>query len=162
MFSIPIFIGISKRFITTEGLTERSILKNTKANVIIEHLYPKIESGCTGFTNIRYDIRYGIYLDCDMIVLGDIEELWSYHEKNKYVCLDDGSTEVSVIDTDHLCTNKHNEHLINKSKTIPLTWNVKDEVIPNMKLLHFTSLATQPWFFDHPNKKAVEIYNDYK
>ena len=161
MFPIPIFIGISERFKITEGITERSILRNTDSPVDITHLYPKVEAGCTGFTNVRYDISHGIYLDCDMIVLGDIAELWGYYEKGRVACMVDGSSEVSVIGCSHLCRDKHHEHLIPKSKTIPLSWNVKDQVIPGMKLLHFTSLATQPWFYEHPNLEAVEIYKKY-
>ncbi len=161
MLPIPIFIGISERFRITQGLTERSIIQNTNTPTEIKYLYPKIEAGCTGFTNVRYEISHGIYLDCDMIILGDIAELWSYYEKGRFVCMEDGSTEVSVIGTSHLCRDKHSEHLIPKSKTIPLSWNVKDKVIPGMKLLHFTSLATQPWFYEHPDFEAVKIYNSY-
>ena len=74
MLSIPVFIGISQRFKRIEGLTETSILANTSAQVDIVHLYPAIESGCTGFSDVRYQIKHGIYLDVDMIVLGDIAE----------------------------------------------------------------------------------------
>jgi len=162
MFPIPILIGISKRFSITEGLTERSILRNTNSAVNIKHLYPKVEAGCTGFTNVRYDISYGIYLDCDMIVLGDISELWSYYEKGRFVCMEDGSSEVAVIGCSHLCRDKHSEHLIPKSKTIPMAWNVEDKIIPGMKLLHFTNLNTQPFFYDHPDQAVIDVYNEYK
>jgi len=158
---IPIFIGISERFKCVEGITQRSILENTNSEVDITHVYPKIESGCTGFSNVRYDIEYGIYLDCDMIVLDDIAELWAYRKPNKYVCMKDCSTEVAVIDCQHQCKNKYHHHLLPLSCDIPLIWNVEDKVIPGMKLLHFTSLKTQPWFYDHPNKEAVEIYERY-
>lgn len=131
-------------------MTEQSILANTNAHVKVTHCYPETESGCTGFSNVRWAINRGIYLDCDMIVLGDIAELWSYREPGKRVCLADGSTEVMVID---------GTQTVNK---IPLCWNVEDTTQPNMKLLHFTDLKTQPWFYSHPDANAVAIYEHYK
>lgn len=159
---INVFIGISEKFRCIEGMTERSIIRNTDAKVNIIHIYPEVEAGCTGFSNVRYDIRYGIYLDADMIVLGDIAELWSYSEEGKFVCMQDGSTEVAAIDCSHLCRNKHNTHKLPLLPTIPAEWNVEDKVVDGMKLLHFTDLDTQPWFDDHPNKEAVAIYEEYK
>lgn len=159
---IPIYIGISERFRFLEGMTANSILRNTNTDVEITHLYPEKEEGCTGFTNVRYGIKKGIYLDVDMIVLGDIAELWEYRRDKKFVCLQDGSTEVSVINCSHNCKNKREHHLLPLEPIIPIEWNTKDEVISGMKLLHFTNLATQPWFFDHPNKEALKIYDEYK
>jgi len=149
-------------------MTERSILRNTKHPVDIAHLYPSAESGCTGFSDVRYQIGKGIYLDVDMIVLGDIAELWSYHKPEKFVCMQDGSTEVAVIDCVHKCRNKREQHLLPKDCSIPDEWNVEDykyhngSLPENIKLLHFTDLKTQPWFYDHPNAEAVSIYEDYK
>lgn len=161
MLPIPIYIGISERFKCTQGITERSILRNTETPVIIKHLYPVVEEGCTGFTNVRYLIKEGIYLDCDMIVVGDIAELWEYRQPGKFVCMEDGSSEVSVISCTHNCKNKHQEHLLPKANIIPSSWNVKDQIIPGMKLLHFTDLSTQPWFYEHPDQLAVALYKLY-
>lgn len=158
---IPVYIGISERFNRIKGMTERSILANTSADVEITHLYPDNESGCTGFSNVRFDIKYGIYLDCDMIVLGDIADLWAYHRPGKFVCMQDGSTEVAVIDADHRCRDKYQQHLLPKEPIIPMEWNVEDKVIPGMKLLHFTDLKMQPWFYGHTNPEAVEIYKQW-
>lgn len=172
---IPIYIGISERFRFLEGMTAQSILDNTDADVEIIHLYPEIESGCTGFSDVRYTIRKGIYLDVDMIVLGDIAELWSYHREGYFVCMQDGQTEVSVIDCIHHCINKHEQYKLPKLPIIPLEWNTVDgwydenrkavyrQGVPeNTKLFHFTALESQPWFFDHPNKEAVKLYERYK
>jgi len=142
-------------------MTERSILENTNVPVNITYLYPKIEQGCTGFTNVRYTIEQGIYLDCDMILMADIAELWEYKRQDKYVCMVDGSTEVSVINCTHSCTNKHQENLLPKENSIPHCWNVKDKLIPGMKLLHFTNMNTQPWFNEHPDKLATALYRRY-
>ena len=158
---IPVYIGTSERFRCVHGMTERSIARNTTAEVCIQHVYAQPESGCTGFTNVRYGIRYGIYLDCDMVVLGDIAELWSYRQPGAFVCLEDGSTEVAVIDCEHACTNKREEGLLPKVCTIPLTWNSEDRLVEGAKLLHFTDLNTQPWFHPHPDPAVVALYRDY-
>lgn len=167
MHKIPIYIGISNRFDCIKGMTERSILRNTKSQVDIKYLYPKHEAGCTGFSNIRYTIKQGIYLDVDMIVLGDIVELWEYKVKGKFVCMENGSTAVAVIDCNHRCENKKQEDRLPKACRIPMIWNVEDykyinKPLPeNMKLLHFTNIHTQPWFFEHPDERMVEIYEQY-
>ncbi len=164
---IPIYIGIAHRFDVIKSLTWNSILENSDADVSIELLYPKVEAGCTGFSNVRYDIEYGIYLDCDMIVLGDIAELWAYRQPGKFVCMQDGSTEVAVIDCRHECRNKTEQHLLPKACTIPPQWNVEDHqlgVAPipaDTKLFHFTDLKTQPWFYHHPNPAAVDLFLEY-
>jgi len=166
---IPIYIGMSKRFECIKGMTARSIMANTKADIRIKHIYPEVEAGCTGFTNVRYQIDFGIYLDPDMIVLGDIAELWRYRRSRRFVCMRDGSTEVAVIDCQHLCRNKFEEHLLPKENIIPDEWNVEDHkyfpdnALPeNIKNFHFTSLSTQPWFFEHPNSEAKMIYENWK
>lgn len=162
MLPVPVFIGISERFRSIEGLTAASILRHASAEVQIRHLYPETEAGCTGFTNVRYTIGRGIYLDCDMILLADIAELWAYRQPGKFVCLKDGSTEVAVIDCAHQCTNKTQETLLPKAARIPLEWNSEDRLVEGAKLLHFTDLKTQPWFYEHPNAEAVAVYDAYK
>jgi len=162
MLPIPIFIGISEQLEIARGITEKSILANTNADVDIQYIKPSPPVGCTGFTNARYTVKHGIYLDVDMIVLGDIAKLWEYRKKGRFVCMRDGSTEVSVIDCDHLCKDKYHEHLLPKSCDIPQVWNIEDKVIRGMQLLHFTNLNTQPWFYDHPDSLAVELYEVYK
>jgi hypothetical protein len=104
-----------------------------------------------------------------MIVLGDIAELWRYRKPGKFVCMKDGSTEVAVIhNCTHLCRCKNQEGLLPKSYDIPLDWNVEDykffnRNLPNeMRLFHFTSLPHQPWFYKHPNKEAIALYEKYK
>lgn len=136
------------------------------------------EAGCTGFTNTRFAVpelcremgyEFGIYLDCDMIVLGDITELFQYARAGQWSVLEDGSNEVSVICASLKYPPKETLHMRHKGTlprgydrpVIPLCWNVEDRVEPKMKLLHFTGLDTQPWFYDHPDEQAVEIYREY-
>lgn len=168
---IPVYIAISKKFDCIKGMTEQSILKNAAhpENIEIHHVYPKVESGCTGFSDVRFTIKHGIYLDPDMVVLGDIEELWSYRIPGRNVVLQDGSTEVMIIDGNHSCKNKKELYKLKAIPKIPLEWNVEDfkyfpnKPLPeNIKLFHFTSLPHQPWFYEHPHQEALKLYDEYK
>jgi hypothetical protein len=158
-----IYIGISKRFDCVRGVTERSIREHATGPVDIVHLYPEVETGCTGFSDVRYTIREGIYLDCDMILLAPIQELMAYHVPGKYACMSDGATEVAVIDcpNGHGCRNKRELSALPIAPVIPLEWNSEDRVMPGAKLVHFTALDWQPWFYEHPDPEAVALYRRY-
>jgi hypothetical protein len=80
----------------------------------------------------------------------------------------DGFNEVSVICSTLQFPDKSVIHTRHKGtlmgarrNDIPLEWNSKDAICPDMKLLHFTALANQPWFHDHPNSEAVAVYEEY-
>ena len=183
---IPIYIASSEKFECCEPVIVRSIKENTAANTDIKIVRPSDigmrPTGCTGFTNVRFAIphllrrdgyEYGIYLDVDMLVLGDISELFKYQNKGRYTCLKDGSTEVAVV-SGHVGAPSINEiGYTNKnelmrtlpiSRKIPLSWNVEDTIVPGTKLLHFTDLKCQPWFEEnqpHPCEEAVKIWEYY-
>ena len=184
MATIPVYVASSERFAVCEAAIVNSIKQNTNANVDVKIIRPEaigmVETGCTGFTNVRFAVpellrndgyEYGVYLDVDMIVLADIEELYQYHWPNKYVCLFDGSTEVGVIHSgvqmpqisalQHM--NKATlDAMLPKAPRIPKEWNVEDGYHENAKLIHFTDLKRQPWFYDgHPCPEAVEIWRTY-
>jgi hypothetical protein len=180
---IPVFVASSDRFAEVEWLTPFSIRENTTAEVDIYIVRPgewgMEESGCTGFTNVRWAVaeicrergfEYGIYLDVDMLVLGDVAELWEYRRPGKWVCMEDGSNEVSIIDSSLKYPPKSHIHKRHKGTLprgdhlpiIPMEWNVEDRVEEGMKLLHFTSLAHQPWFHEHFDQEAVAIYESYR
>lgn len=180
---IRVFIGTSERFKHVEHIARDSILANTTADVDIRLISPERlnakPSGCTGFTNLRYAVPelagyegYAIYLDVDMIVLGDIAELYEYRQEGAWVRMYDGASEVSVIDCAahnylpkldklHLYWKNKLHGSVNAINAIPPEWNVKDCVKDAMKLLHFTSLKHQPWVAEHPCPEAVEIYQRY-
>jgi hypothetical protein len=137
------------------------------------------EHGCTGFTNVRWAVaellresgyQFGIYLDVDMLVTGDVEELFQYRKPGCWVTLQDGSTEVSVICSSLRYPPRGTLHLRHKGTLprgdmlplIPTVWNCEDKVKQGMRLLHFTDLNTQPWFYDHPDEEAVELYESYR
>jgi hypothetical protein len=179
---IRVFIGTAAKWAKHEPVLEHSIRANTDAEVEVEFLrageHGLKPSGCTGFTNFRYAIPeiagregFAIYLDIDMIVLADIAELWDYRERGQWVCLADGSTEVSVIDCTlqfppiRMLPQFKKYHLVNMApvrRSIPLEWNVKDRVEPGMKLLHFTDLR-QNWIAgEHSCREAMEVLHDYR
>lgn len=180
---IPIFVGSSERFASVEWMTPYSIEENTAFDVRVHVVRPARhgmkESGCTGFTHVRWAVpqlcremgyEFGIYLDVDMLVLSDIAELWGYRKSGSWVCLRDGTDEVSVICSTLKYPDKsvlHNRHPGTLPRgfhcpEIPLSWNCEDSIQDGMKLLHFTDLKCQPWFTEHPCKEAVGIYRNYE
>jgi hypothetical protein len=183
---IPIYVGSCERFEDVEAPMAASIRNNTDAEVEIIFVHPSAcdmpEHGCTGFTNVRYAVphfaamdgyEYAIYLDVDMFLLADIAELYEYRRRGEWVCLKDGSTEVSVV---HYSArerlppiNQLHKHpkqvLAQRASTIlsiPPEWNSEDTIDMSTKLLHFTNLDTQPWFHDHPDPLAVKIWEKYR
>ena len=179
---IGIFIASSNRFEDVEWMTPYSIQQNASRDFPIHVIRPEsvgmVEHGCTGFTNVRwavpelcreYGYDFGIYLDVDMLVLGDIAELAGYATRYKWVCLADGSNEVSVICATLRYPPKETLHTRHKGTLprgaylpkIPMEWNVEDEIKSGMKLLHFTSLDQQPWFHTHSNHEVARKYIDW-
>lgn len=180
---IPIFIASSPKFEICEKAIVNSILDNTESDVDIHIVHPGdipiLYTGCTGFTNVRfaiphllekYNYDYGIYFDVDMIILGDVADLFAYREEGKYVCLQDGSTEVGVISRTLEVPSKNEIGYTNKfnlikrillSKKIPLVWNVEDEYRDDAMLIHFTDLKRQPWFYEnHPCEEIWRYYDN--
>lgn len=176
---IPVYVGSHERFARVEPVCAHAILKHAAADVLITFLRPDrfgyADSGCTGFTNMRWVVPHlttgvAIYIDVDMLLLADIGELLQYQVPNRYACLADGSSEVMVMD----CSAKLPEADIRKGnkwalqRAAPLTpvipdcWNVKDTLRDDAKLLHFTDLKAQPWFYEHPNKQAADLWFRYE
>lgn len=167
---INIVIGSHKRFERVEPVIEHSIRKHTKSDINIIIARPEYfgykDEGCTGFSKIRWMVPeivgykgFAIYLDVDMIVMSDIQELFEMRRKNRWCCLADGSTEVMVID----CEARKTEI----SRNIPGEWNVEDysaepRDLKMAKILHFTDLKSQPWFFDHPKGWLSKIWFKYE
>jgi len=183
---IRIYIGSARRFAACEPVIARSIRAHTAQPVEIQFIRPETldvpPTGCTGFTNLRYAVPelagyagFAIYLDVDMLVLGDIAELYAYREAGHWVQLQDGSSEVAVISCGthrHLPSlgELHRYHksqlqgLVRAKNRIPLTWNSEDRVTEGMRLLHFTDLKTQPWFTHtapHPCPAAVDLWRRF-
>lgn len=179
---IRIFIGSAHKWAHVEPVLEHSIRKHSSEPVEINWMRPRqlglTENGCTGFTMFRYCIPelaqhkgFAIYLDVDMLLLDDIAELWQYQRPGRWAMLEDGSSEVMVIDCSidlrlskhQLCAMRKWEvaHLLNTSSEIPLEWNCEDELLPGAKLLHFTDLERQPWDYDIRQDDAAQLWRAY-
>ena len=192
-------------FIATDGdvhqdaekVIEHSIRKNTKEEVDLNFIRPGYKNGATGFTNHRFLIPelcnyegYCIYMDVDMLVLGDLSELWEYRRSGKWVTTPKRD-DVSVIDCSAFkdlpkldemkrfsvgrkFDKKYHKNTIRKLignrqvEEIPMDWNTCDTITPTAKLIHYTNLSTQPWrpnpaekYKDHPDQEAVNLFFDY-
>lgn len=113
-----------------------------------------------------------VYLDADMLVLGDVRELLEHKLVSGYHCIDPRRTDVSVIDCSFFKGKKwwptigfmknsgaftgiyvdHLMHFNASVATLPKTWNscdpmqpCKDPGLDGLKLLHFTVVPTQPY-----------------
>lgn len=206
--AIRIVIGTEPRTEIARKVLEYSILKHTKSRIDFHSLMGqdyydrgKLGEG-TGFSLLRFSIpemfNYqgrAIYLDADMLVLSDINNIWQLGRKpsqNIIWCKygnekkKDAETSVMLIDCK---AAKHKlktvaeikSYLQNDSdrskyreimklkyldpKPIELSrwWNVMDKGCvfskiedfssPNAKLLHYTNVRTQPWYYPaHPKK----------
>lgn len=125
----------------------------------------------TGFTNYRYAIPHlaggegrAIYNDADQIYLADPAELFDYPMEDAGVMDVDGrDTSVMLIDCARMADvwpdelaraekAKHQEFRDLRDqqdmwRPIPMVWNARDDEYQDgqSKLLHFTTLQTQPW-----------------
>ena len=163
-----VFIGSHKRFERCEPVIEWSIRKYASEPVEINFLRPEYygceDSGCTGFSRMRYEIPricnyegHAIYLDVDMILQADIAELWDYRHSGFTAIMQDCSSEVMVVDCE--------AEFFNIIRAIPEEWNVEDyaatqEDLKTAKLIHYTDLKYQPWFFEHPKPWLSKIWFD--
>jgi hypothetical protein len=166
---IPIYIGNApdgrdKRAI---AVLKHSILAHTDAPVAI-HLLNRPDSGGTGFSTARWDIPamqhydgYAIYLDSDMLVLGDIRELWYLKQRGHWVTsvtYPHGSSAVSVIDCSVTLpvarTRKPYYYDIYLTDAgimkpeIPLEWNMRNAYLDGTQLIHYTKRSLQPWLVE--------------
>lgn len=150
----------------------------------------------TPFSLFRYAIPhvqnfegYAVYLDADMIVLGDIGQLWEYREPGKWaIAANTNGDCVAVIDCscvkddphwppfDKLKGGQADKHDMRRLAgkyfipKIPATWNSCDLYEPGRtQLLHFTGIKTQPmrpWpdlieYEEHPDPAAVAVWEDW-
>lgn len=207
--TIRIFVGSDVRMRETgmERTLEHSIRAHTRAQVEITFMCALADPEWSGwasqpdlpyrsrggtwathFSGFRWCVPeaaghrgFAIYLDADMIVLGDIAELWRYCLPGRVATLETGATEVMVMD----CTlvgppidvvRTKVLRMSGMAKTyprkpiIPALWDLRDSWTERAKLIHYTNMRTQPWHpwpeaFSypprHPNKKAHEIWERY-
>lgn len=136
-----------------------------------------------------------VYMDADMLVLGDVADLVALPSSKPFLCLNKARTDVSVIDAAALhqpwwpplknirksgwrmyewVQFLHQHRLVDTS--LPETWNycdphrvMSDPGVPSdAKLLHFTTVPTQPWhpystvcYRAHPWQSWVRLWQRY-
>lgn len=186
---IRVFVGTdSDVHGDAEKVLEYSIRKNTAEEVDLTFMNPGWKSVPTGFTTHRYMIPqlcnwkgYAIYLDVDMLVLGDLSELMSYKQIGKWVICNIGRLrdEVAVIDcsivlpTEDELKSKEGKAMAMRAlrdhyvTTVPATWNT-ETLGEDAKLIHYTNLRTQPWqpdpmidYMPHHCEKTYDLFFDY-
>lgn len=182
---IPIYIGTEPAQKLATEVLKWSVLRRTKAQVEFHEL-SNLPLGLkskmyTGFSFYRYAIPEkcsyqgrAIYLDADIIVLADIEELFSLKMDEKGVLARPQDlfpkrrfTSVMLMDCEKL---KHWNiqnwvSLINTGMEsyqglmegrpgslnhadfgdLPAIWNTLDLFVPETKILHYTHVPSQPW-----------------
>jgi hypothetical protein len=165
---IRVFIGSHQRFERVEPVIKYSILKHASEPVEINFLRPEYydcdDSGCTGFSKMRYEIPricnyqgYAIYLDVDMILMDDIAKLWRQRMDDEWVRLDDGATEVMVID----CRRRTPKWFNNiSSEWNREDWNCDSWFVDDAKLIHYTDLKSQPWFGGTKYPELAQLWFD--
>ena len=182
---LKVFIGTEPKQVRAERVLEYSIRKYASVDVEITMMRqgdPGFEwgQGPTGFTMFRFAVPelcnhegFAIYLDCDMLLLADIAELYDYRKPGKWVChsCENGDC-VSVIDCSATALNIYTVRGLPKwgvrtvlepiiDRSIPDKWNSLD-LAEGAALIHFTGLATQPWLTNecHPDPEAVKLWYD--
>lgn len=208
-----VFIGTGPGMERMADVLERSILAHTDpSRVEVRHMEawasplwsnwhsqpdPRQGQGGRGywvtpFSLFRYAIPevcgfegFVVYLDADMIVTGDILELYEYRERGWWVTAVNGDC-VSVIDCAAMKgdpswptigrlkrLHKDQARKIASgyfSPSIPAEWNSQDRYVEGeTKLLHFTGIATQPWrpwpdlinYEPHPDEAALALWREW-
>ena len=176
---IRVFVGTDELQKDAEKVLEYSIRKNTAEDVDLTFMRPGWSTPPTGFASHRYLIPkmcnykgFAIYLDVDMLVLGDLSELWEHKRKGRWCVTDHRPKimrdEVSVIDcsafkdlpNEQVLKTKQGKNIAKNiigsrylmnivdsgSPRIRAIWNATSiERCPEAKLIHYTNLESQPW-----------------
>ncbi len=130
-----------------------------------------------------------IYLDADMLVLGDIAELWNLPQRAPYLCNGKGRTEVALLDCaafgkltwwprlramQESGTYLHEYRLMLQrngflDESLSWDWNACDRMTGTAKLIHFTSVPHQPYrpypgvqYREHPDSECVRLWHQYR
>lgn len=177
--NIRLYVGtdVYQRAAGAELALENSIRRNTPRTIDIVWMRqgsPNWDWGgadagwATPFSMFRWFIPEfchwegrAIYMDADMVVLGDLGELWDWpvpdgkcgmfagrHSRKADVILwhCDKVPHWDKADTTGRHAQVRNEGGASlRGCQLPPEWDSRDEVHPNTKILHWTRLATQPY-----------------
>ncbi len=145
---IRLFVGTDPQQHVAERALEASVRKNTSEPVEITWMRAgepgwDWDDGATPFSRFRWRVPRecgyegrAIYMDADMLALGDLGELWS-GAPNGYAGRNRKKADVIVWD----CEKPGLDH------KLPDCWDHCDVLKTDTKILHFTRLRSQPW---HP------------
>jgi len=141
------------------AVVKASILANTDAEV--EFAVCGDGTGSTGFSKVRYnppwDEGFAIYLDSDVIVYGDIQELWDARKEGKWIgtysrqkqtdelvegCMP-GVTDCSILGSVDTLIDLKAQGLYECG--FGEEWNMVDRIGEGTKLLHLSRQKRQPW-----------------
>ena len=146
---IRVFVGTDSDIHgKAEKVVEYSCRVNTSQDIDFQFIRPGWKNSVTGFSSHRYLIPklcnyegFAIYLDVDMLVLGDLSELWEYKKKGRWCVTNFNPNkyrdDVSVIDcsafkdlpSEEVLKTKHGKNTARKIigrrylMNIPKTWN---------------------------------------
>ena len=191
---IKVFVGTSPDQRLAFQVLEHSLRRNTRRPIEVRALdarhlpVPRDPRSRmrTGFSFARFEIPRlcgyrgrAIYLDADMLALGDLDDVWSLPMEGKDLLYSDQPPEgagarfsVLLLDCGRLPWSGERvvreldqglyryEQLMfelclvpaeRKGALIPRRWNSLDRLEPDTKLIHYTSVPTQPWKYgNHP------------
>ena len=145
----------------------------------------------TPFTMFRYAIpivskkRWAIYLDADMLVLADIEELYSYRLEGRWSCVEHlRGDHVSVIDCESLRKDWPSIEELKRGRldkwtlrdrarqapVIPNRWSCDDIWREDAALIHYSIMRMQPWrpwpnhieYITHNAPELPALWNHYE
>lgn len=155
---------------------KHSIQANSSAD--IEFIVGGNGTGATGFSSWRYNIPiedgYAIYMDCDVLVYGDVAELMEYKQAGMFVGAPSklkqsktvtegtmpGVLDCSVDYPDDFTLTNQAGLYVNK---IPSNWNHCDFIADDTKLMHLSRQKLQPWYDHAPKDREVDrIWLEYE
>lgn len=192
--TVRIYVGSAESELLAFRVLEHSIKRHTRLEVEMRTIDnslapPPPDARYLPFTNFSYG-RFAIpklagyqgraiYMDSDMIVFRDIEELWNTPFNGAKILVEmvtpaadkEKLTAVMLMDcaalqwdpeeiVAGLGVNYDYEELMSMAPLLsegmlqdrlPLGWNALDHVDDHTRLLHYTKVRTQPWVYtDHP------------
>jgi hypothetical protein len=192
---IQLYVGTDPQQHVAEKALEASVRENTSGPVQI-HWMRQGDPGwswggrkhgwATPFTFFRWSIPEktghkgrAIYMDADMIALGDLRELWEWDLAGNYVAAT-ARPDVIVWDCERApplnwtpedrMPHKMMSRRIRGCPQLPEVWDVRDSWRPDAKILHATQMAWQVWKpyrdrfkYDrpHPSPKACAVFWEY-
>lgn len=185
---IRLFVGTDPQQETAERALLASVRANTAQPVDITWMrqgepgwsWGGMEAGwATPFTWFRWFVPKfcgfegrAIYMDCDMLALGDLAELWEWEIPAGKCCAMTKPADVIVWQCDRVKPRELHQMRNDSERacvSLPGRWNHRDKLRDDTKILHFTSLRKQPWhpyenrieYKPHPDKEAEALFWEY-